>query len=466
MPTQLTRQHLQAICITSLILATEFFNFAIVLYLSELLLPVFFGNSQESWLAYGQLFVLLAAGYVLRPLAGLLIGCYGDHHGRRVILKPSLFALIATTVLMAILPTYANIGWLAAILFVVVRLAQSIAIAAIMPTVWVYITERLPTRNLGLGCGSVLAGCVLAMPCVIMLISWLDSTLSYEQMFSYGWRVALLCGAMASLLVLPLINQLQESPIFVGDKNQQPSTISTVRLSDLATNQYPDTLTIAKLPKTKRIGWAFDTICQVASWLFHQLIAKTMFISLIIASTLTAAIISLLIFTPTLLSSLIDLSFGISEALLWRANLVIAISMAMGAVVFGLLVDRFNAGVVLILGSLFLALQVVLLFNHLRTDGDNLLWYFASFGVASGIIGAMPSVIVRLFSRKIRLSSIAVILNFAIAIIAGFLPFALGLATVYLSFAPVIFISTLSLLVMFVSFYIYYLPRSDEDMWR
>ena len=124
-----TKQHRNTIIISSLIAAVGFFDFAIFLYLSELLLQIFFGDTQHMWLARLQLFGLFAAGYVARPLGGLVIGRYGDVRGRKPALMISLCGLALMTLLMAFLPQYGQVGILAPVLFVIVRVVQSSGIA-------------------------------------------------------------------------------------------------------------------------------------------------------------------------------------------------------------------------------------------------------------------------------------------------------------------------------------------------
>ena len=87
-----------------------------------------------------------------------------------------------------------------------------------------------------------------------------------------------------------------------------------------------------------------------------------MLISIIPAIILISIMVSLLIFTPILLVDLIDGSFRISETVLWFGNVLAILFMAIGCLIFGILVDRLNPGIVLTFGSLFLAMQVALFF--------------------------------------------------------------------------------------------------------
>lgn len=459
-----TKQHRDTMIISSLIAGVSFFDFAIFLYLSELLLHIFFGDTQHLWLARLQLFGLFAAGYVARPLGGLVIGRYGDIRGRKPALAISLCGLAILTLLMAFLPQFDQIGILAPLLFVVVRVIQSIAIGGIMPSVWVYVTEHLPTRHLGIGCGAIFAGCVFALLILMPLVDWLDHTFSYEQMIAYGWRIPFLIGGVLSIVLFMKIHALlAETPIFLESKHNRLQTPSSdghsapPKISGI--NQ-------TSVTPVMRLANAVLSFGKSSLSLLRLILSRNMLASIIPATLLISVVISLLLFTPVLLTPLIDINFALSHEVLWRCNLITIFFMAIGCLLFGFFVDRTNPGVVLTFGSLFLAMVTALLFNHLRAGGDYFLVLFALMGLASGIIGAIPSVIVRLFSVKIRLTSIGVIHNLVVVVIGGFLPFTLGTATMHLSFAPAIFIAILSLMTMFMSFYIYYIPRTDFDLHR
>ena len=505
---QLPSQHyFSAIVIASLIASVAFFDFAIFLYLSDLLQHIFFGGTEYTWLSRLQLFGLFLAGYIARPLGGLMIGYYGDTKGRKPALFISILGVTIFTLSIGLLPQYSQIGFIAPIIFIVARVIQSLAIGGIMPSVWVYVTEHLPTRHIGVGCGTVLSGCILSLIFLILLMNWLDDTLTWAQMMSFGWRIPFICGGLLSvILILISYKHLQETPIFLeahSERSFRPETesiLSTMSLSALTSSQIkqldhlpviefqlseetkmPDhsisPSSMALPPKIngidqRTITTAMRLVSKLTSFarssisFFQIIFNKNMLISIIPAIILISIMVSLLIFTPILLVDLIDGSFRISETVLWFGNVLAILFMAIGCLIFGILVDRLNPGIVLTFGSLFLAMQVALFFNHLRNGGEYGLIFFALFGFASGIIGAIPSVVVRLFPAKIRLTSVSIIYNIIIALIGGLLPFVLHSASAHIAFAPMIFIVSLSLLTMFISFYIYYIPRTDLDMNR
>ena len=160
---QLPSQHyFSAILITSLITSVAFltllFLYICLIYYDRSFLVV---RSILGFLACSCLTVF--SRLYCQTLGGLMIGYYGDTKGRRPALFISLLGITIFTLFIGLLPQYSQIGFIAPIIFIVARVIQSLAIGGIMPSVWVYVTEHLPTRHIGVGCGAILSGCVLSL---------------------------------------------------------------------------------------------------------------------------------------------------------------------------------------------------------------------------------------------------------------------------------------------------------------
>lgn len=128
---QLPSQHyFSAILITSLIASVAFFDFAIFIYLSDLLRQIFFGGTEYTWLSRLQLFGLFSAGYIARPLGGLMIGYYGDTKGRRPALFISLLGITIFTLFIGLLPQYSQIGFIAPLSLSLLELSKVLPLVA------------------------------------------------------------------------------------------------------------------------------------------------------------------------------------------------------------------------------------------------------------------------------------------------------------------------------------------------
>src|SRR5687767_4127611 len=137
--------------------------------------------------AYGT----YAVGFVARPLGGVIIGHYGDRIGRKSMLVLTLMIMGIATFLIGVLPTYEQIGPLAAVLLVLLRVAQGFGVGGEWGGAILMAVEHAPPGRRGFY-GSwpqigVPAGLLLST-----LIFTPFSRLPQESFLSWGWRVPFL----------------------------------------------------------------------------------------------------------------------------------------------------------------------------------------------------------------------------------------------------------------------------------
>lgn len=451
----LTSKHYHIIGIASLCAGIAFFDFALFIYLSDLLSKIFFGKIFNFWINQLHLFTLFTVGYLARPIGGFMFGRIGDVKGRRIVLITGLLCASTFTLALAVLPTYTYLGISASVALIIIRFCQGFAIGGIVPSSWVFAIEHLPNKNLGFGCGLICAVCVLFLLVLMGLIGFMENTLSSGQMTSYGWRILFIIGGIISLSAALLIRKFNETPIFLAlsiPNKDLDSCIDGISLGDkpMMDNWIRNQSNSKILNKIHAIKLSFKS----HSFSFSAAIL----VSWIIAS--------LSVFIPTLLAPLIIGNFHISMDELYFGSIIGLIFMMIGSVFFGFLVDRINAGRVLVLGGLFLISQALVFFYHLRGGGELILVCFALLGFAAGMIGALPSVLARLFPTRIRLTGMGLSYNLMHATVGGILPFALGYASFYFSFTPALYLALVGVLAIFISFFVYYIPRSDRDLSR
>jgi MFS transporter, MHS family, metabolite:H+ symporter len=157
-----------------------------------------------------------ATGYLSRPLGAWYFGRLGDRIGRTKVLFYTIALMGISTTLIGFLPTYSQVGVLAPILLVVLRLAQGFGAGAEIAGSWVMLTEYAPRRNRGL-VGSLVAlgtnsGTLLASAIWGVLLV----TLSSETVIAWGWRIPFIASALIMLFAVWLRRSLQESPVFEG----------------------------------------------------------------------------------------------------------------------------------------------------------------------------------------------------------------------------------------------------------
>ena len=119
---------------------------------------LFFPPDQPDWLRQVQTYGLFAAGYLARPLGGVVMAHFGDTAGRKRVFALSVLLMAVPTLLIGLMPTYARIGPLAPLLLLVMRLLQGAAIGGEAPGGWVFVAEHAPPGRTGLALGLLTGG--------------------------------------------------------------------------------------------------------------------------------------------------------------------------------------------------------------------------------------------------------------------------------------------------------------------
>ena len=176
----------------------EWYDFAVYGYFATVIGRLFFPSSNPTASLIGA-FGAFAAGFLVRPLGGLLFGRIGDRVGRRKALQLSVMAMAIPTVLMGLLPTHRQIGIAAPIIVVLLRLIQGVSVGGEYTSSVIFLTERAPDRKRGVFAIWGLWGSVAGMLLGSGIGDLLAHTLSAEQLEQWGWRIPFLFGALVAL---------------------------------------------------------------------------------------------------------------------------------------------------------------------------------------------------------------------------------------------------------------------------
>ena len=175
--------------------ALEFYDFITYAFFSIQIGHAFFPSHS----AYVSLMASLAtfgAGFVTRPIGGLVIGIYADHFGRRPAMMFSFILMGAAIVAMALIPPYAAIGAAAPILAVIARMAQGFSLGGEVGPATAYLMEAAPTHRRGLAVSWQGASQGLSATVAGLVGFGLSTLLPAAALDSYGWRIAFLLGAL------------------------------------------------------------------------------------------------------------------------------------------------------------------------------------------------------------------------------------------------------------------------------
>ncbi|MCT2587868.1 MFS transporter [Actinophytocola gossypii] len=205
--------------------ALEYYDFAAYSVAAATVFGDLFFPSGDDLVGTMAAFSTYAVGYLARPLGGFVFGRLGDVLGRKKILVHTLLLAGIATFLIGLLPTHAAIGGLAAVLLVLLRFAQGVAVGGEWGGAVLLSSEYGDPRRrgfwasaaqIGPPAGTLLANGVLAL---------LSGTMSEAAFTSWGWRIAFLLSAVLVLFGLWIRLRLEETPVFqrIADRGERPS---------------------------------------------------------------------------------------------------------------------------------------------------------------------------------------------------------------------------------------------------
>ena len=197
----------------------EWFDFALFIYLAPLIGKYFFplhSLAYSTMLTYG----VFAAGFICRPVGGIVFGHWGDHIGRSKTLMLSILIISASTILLGLLPSYTQIGWPAAALFVGLRCIHGLSVGGEYTGAVIYLGESAPPHKKGLVTSFAMIGANLGFFLATLVALVLRSS-SSPWIMQWGWRLAFIISGCLGGVILYNRLQLHESRAFVYLKNHQ-----------------------------------------------------------------------------------------------------------------------------------------------------------------------------------------------------------------------------------------------------
>lgn len=170
-----------------------------------------FPKSESGLTALLDAFAVFAVGFFMRPVGGLLMGAVADRVGRKAALTLTILLMGAGSLLMAVLPTYDQVGVLAPVLLVVARLVQGLSIGGEFAASTTFLVESAPPKRRGLFSSFQYVSTTIGQLLASGLAALLAHTLTEEQMGSVGWRIPFLVGALLSLVGLVIRRGARET---------------------------------------------------------------------------------------------------------------------------------------------------------------------------------------------------------------------------------------------------------------
>lgn len=155
---------------------------------------------------------VFAVGFAARPFGGVILGTVADRIGRRMVMLLSVTIMAVTTLVIAVLPTYNQIGVWAGVILVICRLAQGISTGVEAPLSSAYGAELAPPGHEARWGGGIISMFVNLGIVGASLASFLTSAvLSSAAMAEWGWRVPFIFGALLGIITIFLRRSLPET---------------------------------------------------------------------------------------------------------------------------------------------------------------------------------------------------------------------------------------------------------------
>jgi len=324
-------------------------------------------------------FAAFAAGYLARPIGGIVLSHFGDRYGRRQVFLISIFVMSAATFGMGLVPSFAVWGAAASVLMVSLRLLQGFCLGGELPGALTYVVETEP-RHAPFVCGVVFAcvtmGVAAATGVSLAVRTWLPGAM----VASAGWRLAFIIGGLGGLLSFSLRRSLEESPEFA-------------RMKALASRQpFREVLRTHLAPVAIGIG------ALAATGGFNGLFFAHM----------AAYASGVLGYNPR--AAIISQTTGV-------------IVHALGILGVGALADRVTPRVLLRAGAVALMVLAFPFYSALaaRTVSPTLLMILAGL-CAAFVNGTFAVILTNLFPTRIRFSGVALVFNVAFTLFSGTAP--------------------------------------------
>jgi len=246
-----TESNMRKVALTSLAgTSIEWYDFFLYGAAAGLVFPKLFFGEASPTTALILSFLTFAAGFIARPVGGVIFGHFGDLIGRKKTLVIALMLMGISSTLIGLLPTYATIGIAAPILLTVLRFAQGIAIGGQWGGAMLLVTESAPKEKRGYYGAFAQAGAPVGVILANLAFITVGLFTNEEAFLSWGWRIPFLASFVLILISLYIQLKLEDTKAFqelesLEDKTPQDSKV--VKPSPIleAIKKYPKRISLA-----------------------------------------------------------------------------------------------------------------------------------------------------------------------------------------------------------------------------
>jgi MFS family permease len=208
----------------------EWYDFYIFGSLAAVMSALLFPGKDPTWDLI-KTWALFATGFLVRPFGALVFGRIGDLIGRKYAFLVTLTVMGLSTFLIGLLPTYAQIGVLAPIILLVLRLLQGLALGGEYGGAAVYVAEHVPDNKRGFYTSFIQITATLGLFVSLGVVLGTKSLMTDANWKAWGWRIPFLLSILLVAMSLYIRLKLKESPLYASLKSQGKTSLAPLKES-------------------------------------------------------------------------------------------------------------------------------------------------------------------------------------------------------------------------------------------
>jgi MFS family permease len=213
----------------------EWYDFYIFGSLAAILAVKFFEKSHPV-AAFLSTVALFTIGFLIRPLGALVFGRIGDLVGRKYTFLLTLSGMGLSTALIGVVPSYASIGIMAAIILFLLRLVQGLCLGGEYGGAITYVAEHVPDERRGYYTGWLQTSPTLGIVVSLTVILATQKAMGSDAFNDWGWRIPFLLSLLMVGIAIYIRLRLQETPIFQAIKAKGQTAAHPFREAFLSEN--------------------------------------------------------------------------------------------------------------------------------------------------------------------------------------------------------------------------------------
>lgn len=388
--------------------ALEWYDFLLYASFAPIFAKIFF-PTHDDFVSLLTTFAVFSIAFIMRPIGGVLIGHYADKVGRRKALIFTVSAMSCATFLIGCLPGFSRLGIISPILFVALRLIQSLIVGGELPGSSTFLIEHTnKEQRAGLVSSFIFATATFGIAIAALVATLLSELIPTAHFIDWGWRIAYWLGAALGLIGIYLRLHSNETQDFLTIKEKE------------------------KLPV--KIILTEHRFALLGSVIYTAILASGNY--LIIAYVITYLI------------KIENFSTNAAFAI----NAISMLIMTIFIIVFGYIATKIKATSLFLSGVVSVIIFIFPIF-YLLSTGNIITAFCAELLIAivlSPINATLPTLLTHLFPTKVRASGVSLGYNLGQGLFGGTFPM-IGLALVELTgnkFSPAWYLFSWAIIVL------------------